>query len=83
MARVARQAQRTQSQTDGYQSGYIVKTQPAGRYELKKCIDKMHMIRERIADRSARDQAVAVARRMLTDLEMKGVLREAQASFNL
>ena len=41
------------------------------------------MLRERIADRTAGGQAVAVARRMLTDLEMKGVLREAQASFNL
>eukprot|EP00973_Karenia_brevis_P074638 10372063-Karenia_brevis.AAC.1 len=68
--------------TDGYFSGYIVKAQPVGRYELKKCVDKMHMLRQRIEGRTLRDQAVAVARRMLSDLEMKGVLREAQASFN-
>ena len=43
----------------------------------------MHMLRERIVDRSERDKAIAVARRMVTDLEMKGVLREAQAIFNL
>eukprot|EP00973_Karenia_brevis_P047925 6651493-Karenia_brevis.AAC.1 len=43
----------------------------------------MHMLRQRIEVRTLRDQAVAVARRMLSDLEMKGVLREAQASFNL
>ena len=60
-----------------------MKAQPIGRYDLKKCIDKMHILRERICDRGPRDQAVSVARRMVTDLEMKGVLRESQASFNL
>ena len=83
IARVARKTQRAQTLTSGYFGGYMVKTQPVGRYELKKCIDKMHMLRERIADRSERDKAIAVARRMATDLEMKGVLREAQAIFNL
>ena len=61
----------------------MVKVQPVGRYELKKCADKMQMLRHAISERGLRDQAVAVARRMLTDLEMKGVLREAQTSFNL
>jgi len=83
VASVACKAQRAQALTSGYFSGYIVKAQPIGRYELKKCVDKMHMLRERIGHCGPRDQAVAVARRMLTDLEMKGVLREAQASFNL
>ena len=83
VARIAQKAQRSQTMTNGYFSGYMVKAQPVGKYELKKCVDKMHFLRERIADRNPKDQAVAVARRMLTDLEMKGVLREAQTSTNL
>ena len=83
VATVACKAQRVQALTSGYFSGYITKSQPVGRYELKKCVDKMHMLRERIGSRTQRDQVVAVARRMVTDLEMKGVLRESQASFNL
>jgi len=83
VAAVACRAQRSQALTSGYFSGYIVKAQPIGRYELKKCIDKMHILRERICNHGPRDQAVSVARRMVTDLEMKGVLRESQASFNL
>ena len=83
VARIAQKAQRSQTLTNGYFSGYMVKAQPIGKYELKKCVDKMHMLRERIANRSPKDQAVAVTRRMLTDLEMKGVLREAQTSTNL
>ena len=81
--RVARRAQYTQTQTAGYFAGYIVKAQPVGRYELKKCSDKMMMLRERIRGYSPQDQARAVSRRMITDLEMKGVLRGAPEVFNL
>ena len=68
VAAVACRAQRAQALTSGYFSGYIFKSQPIGRYELKKCVDKMHRLRERIGDRTSRDQTAAVARRMLTDL---------------
>eukprot|EP00973_Karenia_brevis_P020597 2827682-Karenia_brevis.AAC.1 len=47
-ASVARKAQRSQAMTDGYFGGYIVKVQQVGGYELKKCVDKMHMLRQRI-----------------------------------
>ena len=42
IASIACKAQRSQTLTMGYFSGYIVKAQPVGRYELKKCMDKMH-----------------------------------------
>ena len=44
IAKGARKAQRSQSLTNGYFAGYMVKAQPVGRYELKKCADKMHML---------------------------------------
>ena len=40
---------RTQLATDAYFGGYIVKAQPVGRYELKKCMKYMQVLRERIA----------------------------------
>jgi len=43
--------------TMGYFTGYIHKAQPIGLYELKKCMDKQHMLRERLCERSERDKA--------------------------
>jgi len=80
---MARIAQCAQSQTTGYFAGYLVKAQPCGRYELKKCTDKMYTLRERIKTRTPGDQVRAVCRRMLTDLEQKGILRGAVECFNL
>ena len=44
---IARAVQTTQTMTTGYFAGYIAKVQPCGRYELKKCTDKMYSLRER------------------------------------
>ena len=80
---IARAVQTAQSMTTGYFAGYITKVQPCGQYELKKCTDKMLLLKERIHGRTASDQVRAVTRRMLTDLEQKGVLRSAVECFNL
>ena len=80
---IARIVQTAQSMTTGYFTGYMVKVQPCGRYEMKKCTDKMHALRERIQMRTPSDQVRAVTRRMLTDLEQKGVLGRVVESFNL
>lgn len=80
---IGRAVQTTQTMTTGYFAGYITKVQPCGRYELKKCTGNMHSLRERLEMRTTSDQARAVTRRMLTDLEQKGVLRGAVDCFNL
>lgn len=80
---VAAAAQNAQTQTNGYFGGYQVKIQPAGRYDLKKCVDKMHILRERTKCLPASDKVRAVTRRMLTDLECRGTLRGAVEVFNL
>eukprot|EP00973_Karenia_brevis_P002467 334469-Karenia_brevis.AAC.1 len=43
----------------------------------------MHMLRQRIEVRTPRDQAVAVVRRMPSDLEMKGVFEVQAMCVNL
>lgn len=83
LVNVARKAQCSQTQCTGYFAGDIVKPQPVGQYELKKCVDTMHVLRERVSDRSSTDQLRSVARRMITDLEMRGTLRGAAEVFNL
>ena len=45
--RVAVATQNAQSLTNGYFGGYMVKVHPSGRYELKKCVDRMFILRER------------------------------------
>ena len=75
VTRITRKAQQAMSQVLGYFAGYIVKAQPVGLYELKKCFDKMRVLRETIRGHSPQDQARAVTRRMISDLEMKGTLR--------
>ena len=83
-SQVSRATHRAQILTDGYFGGYIVKAQPVGRYELKKCTDHMQVLRERIAvGLTPADQVCAVTRRVLTDLEMKGVLRGSVEVDNL
>ena len=82
-ARIARKTQCSQTQQTGYMGGYTCKVQPAGRYELHKCVDKMYTLRDRTKDLTPKDQAKATVRRMITDLEMKGTLRGAAEVFNL
>ena len=72
--RLARQAQ---SMTNGDFGGYISKGQAAGQMEIKKCIDKMHALRDRMhtEKKSIAEQRRSVTGRMVTDLEMNGLNR--------
>jgi len=83
VALIARKTQCSQTQQAGYIGGYMCKVQPAGRYEMQKCIQKMYTLREHTKDWTPKDQAKAAVRRMITDLEMKGTLRGAAEVFNL
>ena len=78
--RLARQAQ---SMTNGYFGGYIGKGQAAGQMEIKKCIDKMHALRDRMhtEKKPLAEQRRSVTGRMVTDLEMNDVYRCAVEQF--
>lgn len=81
---VSRAESRAQLDTDGYFGGYIVKAQPVGGYELRKCMNNMDVLRERIAVTfTPEDQTRSVSRRMISDLELRGVLRGAPEVYNL
>ena len=81
---VARVESRAQLDTDGYFTGYMVKTQPIGGYELGKCLSGMDQLRSRIRiELTPEDQSKTVVRRMISDLELRGVLRGAPEIFNL
>ena len=81
--RIQRKMMRAHANTNGYFGGYIAKRQPCGRFEAKKCINKMHELRRKKADASAGGKLRAASGRMVTDLEMNGVLRGAVEEFNL
>jgi len=74
---------RAHASTNGYFGGYIAKRQPCGRFEAKKCINKMHELRRKKAGASAGGKLRAASGRVVTDLEMNGVLRGAVEEFNL
>ena len=83
LTKMIRKMQTAQSQINGYFGGYIGKRQRCGRLETKKCVDKMHALRDRNADRSEFQQQRAVSGRMITDIESNGTLRGAVEEFNL
>ena len=72
-----------QSQINGYFGGYIGKRQKCGKLETRKCVDKMHVLREQKANKSPFEQQRAVSGRMITDVEMNSTLRGAVEEFNL
>ena len=81
---VARAESRAQLDTDGYFGGYITKAQPVGGYELRKCIKNMQTLHDRIAvEYTPADQTRTVSRRMIVDLELRGVLRGGPEVYNL
>ena len=69
--------QRVQSIVNGYFGGYIGKRQPNGKMELKKCVNHMYNLREKIMNKSNAGKHRAVSGRMVTDLEMHGTYRGA------
>ena len=61
-----------------------MKSQPVGGYELRKCMKNMDVLRERIAVHfTLADQSRSVSHRMISDLELRGVLRGAPEVYNL
>ena len=81
---VARAESRAQLDTDGYFGGYINKAQPVGSFELRKCMQNMRTLNERIGvEYTQADQMRTVSRRMIVDLELRGVLRGGPEVFNL
>ena len=81
--RIVRLTQRSQAARNGYCGGYLSKRQPNGKMETKKCIDKMHKLRQDFSGRSDAKRYRMVTGRMATDLEMNGVIRGAVEEFNL
>ena len=62
-------ASMVQTITNGYFGGYIGKRQPCRKAELKKCINQMYNLRNKINDKGASAQHRAVSDRMITDLD--------------
>ena len=81
--KVQRRMMRAHASTNGYFGGYIAKRQPCGRFEAKKCIDKMNVLKTKTSEQSAGKKLRAASGRMVTDLEMNGTLRGAVEEFNL
>ena len=83
-AEVARTESRAQLNQDAYTGGYIVKAAPVGAYELRKCMNRMEVLRRQIApELTPEDQTKAVVRSMAKDLELNGVLRGGPEIYNL
>ena len=81
---VARTESRAQLNQDGYTGGYIVKAAPVGACELRKCMNRMEVLRRQIAPKlTPDDQTKAVVRTMAKDLELNGVLRGSPEVTNL
>lgn len=75
--------QRHQATIRGYFGGCINKSQPSGRLEIFKCVRKMHVLEQKITQRSSRQKLCAATGRMVTDLEMNTAYRGAVEAFNL
>ena len=81
--RMMRQTQRVQAITNGYFGGFIGKRQPSGKMELRKCVNNMYNLRNKLQGQSLAAKQRAVSGRMITDLEMNGTYRGAVEIFNL
>ena len=68
---------------NGYFGGYTGKRQPSGKAELKKCVNHMYSLRNKIAGHGVNAKHRAVSGRLITDLEMNGTYRGAVEIFNL
>ena len=74
--------QKMQAQTNGYFGGYIGKRQKMGMLEMRKCVDKMITLRNRVEGKTPQQQQRAVSGRMITDIEMNGTIRGAVEEYN-
>ena len=83
LRRMVRRTQTAQSQTNGYFGGYIGKRQKSGKWETRKCVDKMYILRAKTELKSDTQQQRAASGRMITYIEMNGTIRGAVEEFNL
>ena len=69
----------------GYFGGYICKKQKVGQFELKKSIDALPLLKEKLASRTlnAGHQLAHVCNRFFSVLESKGILRTGTEEFLL
>ena len=81
--RLAQRVAQTQTLRNGYFGGYISKRQKIGKFEARRCIEKMHKLRELHQGKSEYQQQRAVSGRMITDIEMNGTIRGAVEEFHL
>ena len=77
--------QRAMSQMSGYFGGYISKKQKVGQFELKRSIDALPLLKEKLQRRplKASAQLAHVCNRFFGVLESKGILRTATEEFLL
>jgi len=78
-------SQRAMKQMTGYFGGYISKKQKVGQYELKRSIDALPLLQEKLQNRplQASAQLAHVCNRFFSVLESKGILRMATEEFLL
>ncbi len=79
-------AQRAMKQMTGYFGGYICKKQKMGQFELKRSIDALPLLKEKLQKRNlktASSQLAHVCNRFFSVLESKGILRAATEEFLL
>ena len=76
-------SQRIQAVTEGYFGGYIGKRQPGGKAEVKKCINHMYALRNKLRGQGTNAEQRAVSEEMIADLEMNGTYHGAVEIFNL
>lgn len=69
----------------GYFGGYISKKQKVGQFELKRSIDALPMLKDKLGNRSlkASSQLAHICNRFFSVLESKGILRTATEEFLL
>ena len=83
--KILRLCQRAMSQMSGYFGGYISKKQKVGQFELKKSIETLPLLKEKLEGRqlNASSQLAHVCNRFFSVLESKGMLRPATEEFLL
>jgi len=83
--RMCRQVHQAQKNIIGYFGGYCCKSQPVGKYELKKSTENVDYLKEKLEPRKlqAKHHLAHVVNRMFTTLETKGIARPATEEFML
>ena len=79
-------AQRAMKQMTGYFGGYISKRQKIGKFELKKSVAALPLMKEKLQRRNLRTGSALLAHatnRMFSTLEGKGILRACTEEFML